>query len=45
MGQYNPHKPSILGQEWTPVKEMPFQLSTEEERGVTFILDHAATVV
>lgn len=45
MGQYNPHRPSILGQEWTPVRESPFQLDTETERGVTFVLDHAATVV
>jgi hypothetical protein len=45
MGQYNPHRPSILGQEWAPIRETPFQLDTETERGVTFILDHAAVVV
>lgn len=45
MGEYNPHKPSILGQEWAPVKEMPYLLDTETERGVTFVLDHVATVV
>ncbi len=45
MGQYNPHRPSILGQEWAPARESPYLLDTETERGVTFVLDHAATVV
>ena len=45
MGNYNPHRPTILGQEWAPVRESPYLLDTETERGVTFVLDTATTVV
>lgn len=45
MGRYNPHAPSILGQEWSPIRDTPYALDSEVERGHTFVLDTSTTIV
>lgn len=45
MGRYNPHAPSILGQEWSPIRDTPYPLDSEVERGHTFVLDTSTTIV
>ena len=43
MGQYNPHAPYILGQEWVPIRNAHYVPDGVVERGYTFTLD-ATTV-
>lgn len=45
MGNYNPHRPLVLGNEWVDIRNNPYALDTETERGHTFVLDTASTVV
>lgn len=45
MGNYNPHMPHVLGVEWVPIAESPYTLDTLVERGYTFALNSATTVV
>lgn len=45
MGEYNPHRPSVLGQEWAPVHPENVRLDYDTEVGNTFILDTSSTVV
>ena len=45
MGQYNPHAPTILGQEWVGIREEPYTIDHEVERGYSFVLDTNTTVV
>lgn len=44
MGDYNPHRPYILGNEWVPIKEQPYRLSLDRETGYEFTLPTASTV-
>jgi len=39
MGQYNPHAPYILGQEWVPIRHAPYVPDGVIERGYTFMID------
>lgn len=43
MGQYNPHAPYILGQEWVPIRNAHYVSDGVVERGYAFTLD-ATTV-
>jgi hypothetical protein len=45
MGNYNPHKPLVLGSEWVPIFENNYTPDVDTELGYTFALDHSATVV
>ena len=45
MGQYNPHSPYIIGNEWAPIRQADYTPDTITERGYTFGLDQSATVV
>jgi len=45
MGQYNPDAPYIIGQEWVPIRQADYQPDSITERGYTFGIDHAATIV
>lgn len=45
MGDYNPHAPYILGHEWVPIRNAPYQQDHVTERGYTFRLEHAVTPV
>lgn len=45
MGTYNPHMPHVLGVEWVPIVDSPYTLDTHVERGYTFALNAATTVV
>lgn len=38
MANYNPHSPTILGQEWEPIAYEPYTMETSVERGVRFAL-------
>lgn len=47
MGRYNPHLPKILGQEWTPIREVPLVLTPTVnlvEVGHSFNLDSSKTL-
>jgi hypothetical protein len=45
MGQYNPHAPYIIGEEWVPIRDARYTPEEFVERGYTFRLDHSATPV
>jgi len=45
MGNYNPHAPYILGNEWVPIKESYYEPDVDTELGYTFSIGHQATVV
>ena len=45
MGNYNPHAPYILGQEWVPIRQANYKPDTVTERGYTFGIDHSAVPV
>jgi hypothetical protein len=45
VGNYNPHRPTILGQEWVGIREEPYPVDQTVERGYTFVLDTSTTVV
>jgi hypothetical protein len=45
MGQYNPHAPYILGQEWVPIRNAFYLPDGVVERGYTFKIDHTVTPV
>jgi hypothetical protein len=45
MGQYNPHAPYILGQEWVPIRNAHYQSDGVTERGYTFRIDHTTLPV
>lgn len=36
MGNYNPHAPYIIGQEWVPIRDAAYQPDTVTERGYTW---------
>lgn len=43
--RYNPRAPYIIGEEWVPIRQASYLPSQEEERGYTFTIDAAATIV
>lgn len=45
MGNYNPHAPYILGQEWVPIRQANYRPDKVTERGYTFGIDHSAVPV
>jgi len=45
MGNYNPHAPYILGQEWVPIRQADYTPDDVTERGYTFVLEFGATPV
>lgn len=45
MGNYNPHTPQIVGQEWVPIRDAAVESDDITERGYTFRIDQATTAV
>lgn len=45
MGQYNPHNPYIMGQEWVPIRDASQASDQDTERGYTFRISHDAPAV
>lgn len=45
MGNYNPHAPYIIGQEWVPIKNAFYEVDSTTEQGYTFRLDHTVVPV
>jgi hypothetical protein len=45
MGNYNPHAPYILGNEWVPIRDASYVPDQISERGYTFRIDHSAAAV
>lgn len=45
MGNYNPHAPIIVGNEWVPIRQADYIPDQVTERGYTFTLEHATAVV
>lgn len=45
MGNYNPRAPLVLGNEWVNIRESPYSLDVETERGYSFTLTGTTTVV
>lgn len=45
MGEYNPNRPVLLGNEWPGISYEPYPIDVEVERGHTFRLDTSTTVV
>jgi hypothetical protein len=45
MGQYNPHAPYILGQEWVPIRNAHYRSDGVIERGYAFTIDAITTPV
>ena len=45
MGNYNPHAPYIIGNEWVPIRDAAYQPDQVTERGYSFRLDHTAAAV
>lgn len=45
MANYNPHAPSVLGEEWVPIRQANFLPDQITEHGYRFRTDHAYTPV
>ena len=46
MGNYNPHAPYIIGEEWVPIRQANYQPDDGvTERGYSFRIDHSAAIV
>lgn len=45
MGNYNPHAPYIIGNEWTPIRQANFSPDKVTELGYSFHIDHSATPI
>ena len=46
MGNYNPHAPYIIGEEWVPIRQANYLPDDGvTERGYSFHIDHGATIV
>ena len=45
MGNYNPHSPDILGNEWVPIRQRNLAPDIDTEHGYTFRLEHAVSLV
>jgi predicted RNA binding protein with dsRBD fold (UPF0201 family) len=45
MGNYNPHAPYVIGQEWVPIRNAHYLPDGITERGYTFRIDHTAVPV
>lgn len=46
MGDYNPHAPFIIGEEWVPIRQANYTPDDGvTERGYRFRIDHATTIV
>lgn len=45
MANYRPDAPYILGEEWVPIKSVPYTLDVSEEKGHSFNLSTASTIV
>jgi len=45
MGNYNPHTPIIMGQEWVPIRDAAYEPDQITESGYTFQLSAATAIV
>ena len=45
MGNYNPHAPYIIGQEWVPIRQANYKPDKITEQGYTFHIDHSVIPV
>lgn len=45
MGNYNPHAPYIIGEEWVPIRQANFTPDDTIERGYTFGIGNATTII
>lgn len=45
MGNYNPHAPYVIGNEFAPIREVPYQVDAETERGYVVQIPTTTTVV
>ena len=45
MANYTPDSPYVLGEEWVPIKAEPYTLDITEEKGTSFNLSAASTIV
>jgi hypothetical protein len=45
MGNYNPHAPYIIGQEWVPIRDARYAPEDFVEKGYVFRVDHTVTPV
>lgn len=45
MGQYNPHAPYIIGNEWVPIRQANLIPDDTTEHGYTFQIDHTVTPI
>lgn len=45
MGNYNPHAPYIIGNEWVPIRQANFAPDKVTESGYSFHIDHSATPI
>src|SRR5262245_22364339 len=45
MGNYNPHAPYIIGNEWVPIRQANFAPDKITERGYTFRISHSVTPI
>lgn len=45
MGNYNPHAPYIIGEEWVPIRQADFLPERFVERGYELVIDHTTAIV
>jgi hypothetical protein len=45
MGNYNPHAPYIIGEEWVPIRSANYAPDKLTEQGYTFHIDHSVTPI
>lgn len=45
MANYNPHTPDIVGQEWVPIIDAPYQPDITQERGYSFTVSKSTLFV
>lgn len=45
MANYTPDSPYVLGEEWVPIKSDPYTIGITEEKGTSFNLSAASTIV
>lgn len=45
MANYTPDSPYVLGEEWVPIKTDPYTIGITEEKGTSFNLSAASTIV
>ena len=45
MGNYNPHAPYIIGNEWVPIRQADYKPDKITEQGYSFRIDHSAVPI